>query len=134
MADVFAEHLNRGYKALKSAAAKTAGTADAWIMGFEASQVDVPHERQFRGFDAYQKAMDCLKPGDVVILPTPVAFRWVHFAYAIAKELNVFMEKPITVDGPTTSRMLQRGEDAAKKNLKVLLQRVPFCSRNTPSA
>jgi len=26
-----------------------------------ASQVDVPPERQFIGFDAYQKAMDCLK-------------------------------------------------------------------------
>src|ERR1022692_3923066 len=28
------------------------------------SQVDVPPGRQFLGFDAYQKAMDCLKPGD----------------------------------------------------------------------
>ena len=88
-------------------------------MGFRADQVDVPAERQFLGFDAYQKAMDCLKPGDVVILTTPVAFRWVHFAYAIAKGLNVFMEKPITVDGPTTRKMLQLGEEPAKKNLKV---------------
>ncbi len=63
--------------------------------------------------------MDCLKPGDVVILTTPVAFRWVHFTYAIAKGLNVFMEKPISVDGPTTRKMLQLAQDAARKNLKV---------------
>jgi predicted dehydrogenase len=31
----------------------------------------------------------------------------------------VFMEKPVTVDGPVSRRMLQLGEEAAKKNLKV---------------
>ena len=62
--------------------------------------VNVPKENQFIGFDAYRHAMDCLKPGDVVILTTPPAFRWVHFSYAIEKGLNVFMEKPVTVDGP----------------------------------
>ena len=119
MADVFDERLNRSYDALASAATKVAGSADAWVMGFKASQVEAPAERRFLGFDAYQKAMDCLKPGDVVILTTPVAFRRVHFTYAIAKGLNVFMEKPVSVDGPTTRRMLQLGEEAAKKNLKV---------------
>jgi len=119
MADVFPERLSRSYDALASAATKTAGSADAWLMGFKASQVEVPPERRFLGFDAYQKAMDCLKPGDVVILTTPVAFRWVHFTYAIARGLNVFMEKPVTVDGPTTRKMLQLAEEAAKKNLKV---------------
>src|SRR6202453_4144383 len=84
-----------------------------------ASQVDVPPERQFIGFDAYQKAMDCLKPGDVPIFATPPAFRWVHFAYAIQKGLNVFMEKPLTADGPTSKRMLKLGEEATAKNLKV---------------
>ena len=29
--------------------------------------VDVPGERQFLGFDAYRKAIDCLRPGDVEI-------------------------------------------------------------------
>ncbi len=84
-----------------------------------ASQMDVPQERQFIGFDGYRQAMDCLKPGDVVILGTPPAFRWVHFRYAIDKGLNVFMEKPVSVDGPTTRRMIALGEEAARKNLKV---------------
>ncbi len=84
-----------------------------------AGQVDVPPERRFLGFDAYRQAMDSTKPGDVVILGTPPAFRWVQFTYAIDKGLHTFMEKPVSVDGPTTRRMLKLGEQASAKNLKV---------------
>src|SRR5262249_3276301 len=104
MADVFTDKLARSYKSLKQ--------------GFD-KQVDVPDKRKFIGFDANQKAMDCLKPGDVVILTTPPAFGWVHFTYAIKKGLHGVMEKPISVDGPSTRRMLKLGEEAKKKNLKV---------------
>ena len=104
MADVFEKRLNDSYTGLK----KDKG-----------DQVEVPEDRKFIGFDAYQKAMDCLKPGDVAILSTPPAFRWVHFTYAIQKGINVFMEKPVTVDGPTTRRMIKLAEDAEQKNLKV---------------
>ena len=83
------------------------------------SLMDVPEDRRFVGFDGYQKAMDCLDPGDVVILTTPPAFRWVHFTYAIDRGINTFMEKPVTVDGPTTRRMIDLGERAKEKNLKV---------------
>ena len=79
----------------------------------------MPQDRKFIGFDGYKKAMDCLKPGDIVILTTPPAFRWVMFTYAIEKGLNVFMEKPVTVDGPTTRKMLKLAEEATAKNLKV---------------
>src|SRR5271166_3285238 len=84
-----------------------------------ASQMDVPRDRQFIGFDAYKKAMDCLKPGGIAIFATPPAFRWVHFTYAIDKGLNVFMEKPLTADGPTSKRMFDLGQQASAKNLKV---------------
>jgi predicted dehydrogenase len=104
MADVFYDKLENSYDTLVDS---------------HSSQVDVPDDREFIGFDAYKKAMDCLKPGDVVILATPPAFRWVQFTYAIQKGLNVFMEKPVTVDGPTTRKMLALGEEAKKKNLKV---------------
>jgi predicted dehydrogenase len=103
MADVFTDRLNSSYRAIKGSA----------------NQVDVPDSRKFIGFDAYKKAMDCLKAGDVVILATPPAFRWVHFTYAIQKGLHVFMEKPISVDGPSTRRMLKLEEESQKKNLKV---------------
>ncbi|MHB8900706.1 MAG: Gfo/Idh/MocA family protein, partial [Thermoguttaceae bacterium] len=105
MADVFEKKLAARHKSLSSQ--------------FSADKIDVPADRQFVGFDGYRKAMDCLKPGDVVILATPPAFRWVHFTYAIQKGLNVFMEKPVTVDGPTTRRMLELGKQAEQKNLKV---------------
>ena len=104
MADVFPERLNKSY---------------ATIKGKHPDKVNVPADQQFIGFDAYKKAMDCLRPGDIVILTTPPAFRWVHFTYAIEKKLNVFMEKPVTVDGPTSRRMLKLAEEATGKNLKV---------------
>jgi predicted dehydrogenase len=104
MADVFPEKLDRSVQALKKEPPE---------------KVDVSDDRKFIGFDGYKKAMDCLKPGDVVILATPPAFRWVHFSYAIQKGLNTFMEKPVTVDGPTTKRMIALGEEAKAKNLKV---------------
>lgn len=121
MADIFADRLERSYKGLIEAASdpRTDGSADSWVMGFRAEQVDVPPERRFLGFDAYKKAIDCLGPSDVVILTTPVAFRWVHFSYAIQKGVNVFMEKPVTVDGPSTRKMLALAEESAKKKLKV---------------
>lgn len=106
MADVFEKNISN----------KAASLQD--IDGIR-DKVDVPEDRRFVGFDAYKQAMDCLRPGDVVILATPPAFRWVHYSYAIEKGLNVFMEKPLTVDGPTTKRLLELNETALAKNLKV---------------
>ncbi len=83
------------------------------------AQVDVPPDRQFLGFDAYRHAMDSLNPGDIAIFATPLAFRGVHFNYAIQKRLNVFMEKPLTADGPTSKRMFALAQDASDRNLKV---------------
>jgi predicted dehydrogenase len=82
-------------------------------------KVDLPDDRKFLGFDAFKKAIDCLKPGDVAIMATPPAFRWPQFSYAIEKGVNVFMEKPVTVDGPSTRRMLELGKQSVDKNLKV---------------
>ena len=104
MADVFEDRLGPSYRHLKERFG---------------DKVDVPKERQFIGFDAYKKAMDCLRPGDIAIFATPPAFRWVHFAYAIEKGLNVFMEKPVTVDGPTTKKLLALAKKSVEKNLKV---------------
>lgn len=104
MADVFDFKLKSSYEALS---------------GQFKAQVDVPEERKFIGFDGYKRAMDCLKPGDVVVMASPPAFRWVMFKYAIERGLNVFMEKPVTVDGPTSKRMLELAKLSQEKNLKV---------------
>src|SRR5712671_3577073 len=105
MADVFENRLNGSFEGLKKSE--------------RADKVEVSDDHKFIGFDGYKKAMVCLKPGDIVILTTPLAFRWVHFTYAIEKKLNVFMEKPLTADGPTSKKMLKLAEDATAKNLKV---------------
>src|SRR5262245_2071884 len=82
-------------------------------------KVEVPDGSKYIGFDGYKHAMDALKPGDVVILGTPPAFRWVHFTYAIEKGLNVFMEKPVAVDGPSARKMFELASKSEEKNLKV---------------
>ncbi len=104
MADVFENRIKASYTNLSKK--------------FE-DKVDVPEDRRFLGFDGYKKAMDCLNPGDVAIFATPCGFREVHFTYAIKKGLNVFMEKPVTADGPSTRRMIKLAAEADKKNLKV---------------
>ncbi|MEX2114916.1 MAG: Gfo/Idh/MocA family oxidoreductase [Pirellulales bacterium] len=104
MADVFEHRLSTSHNALQNEYSE---------------RMDVPNDRKFIGFDAYKQAIDCLRPGDVAIFATPPAFRWVHFQYAIEKGVNVFMEKPVTVDGPTSKRMLELADRATAKNLKV---------------
>ncbi|MBD3674853.1 MAG: Gfo/Idh/MocA family oxidoreductase, partial [Planctomycetaceae bacterium] len=104
MADVFEGKMDTSFKTLK---------------GRNEEVVDVPEDRKFIGFDAYKHAMDALNPGDVVILTTPPAFRWVQFTYAIERGLNVFMEKPVCTDGPAARRMFELNEKAKAKNLKV---------------
>jgi predicted dehydrogenase len=105
MADVFQDRLNSSYNTLHN--------------GPRATQVDVPQARRFVGFDAYRHAMDALREGDVVILATPPAFRWPHFTYAIQKRLNVFMEKPVTVDAGSSQRMLALAAQSEQLGLKV---------------
>ena len=80
-------------------------------------RIDVPEERKFVGFDAYEKAM--AEDVDVVVLTTPPGFRPMHFEHAIAKGKHVFMEKPVAVDGPGIRKVLAAGEEAKRKNLKV---------------
>lgn len=85
----------------------------------EPDKVNVAPDRSFLGFDAYRKAIDCLGPGDVVLLTTSSVFRPLHFEYAVQKGVNVFMEKSFAVDSPGARRMLASSEESEKKNLKV---------------
>ena len=103
-ADLFEPRLQTSLKALKE--------------GF-ADKIDVPPERQFVGFDAYKKAIDCLGPGDIVLLTTHAAFRPMHFEYAVGKGVNVFAEKSFATDGPAVRRWLKAAETSERKGLKV---------------
>lgn len=106
MADAYEDRLQQSFAGLSGS-------------GEFAGKIDVPSDRKFIGFDAYKHAIDCLKPGDVAIFATPLAFRWVHFTYAIQKGINVFMEKPLSSDGAASRRLWNLADEAAAKNLKV---------------
>src|SRR5689334_3605898 len=104
MADVLQNRLNGSFKGLQ---------------GEHKDKVKVPDDNKFIGFDAYKKAIDVLSKGDVVILTTPCGFRPIMFKYAIEKGVNVFMEKPLTVDGVSSKKMLELNKLAVEKDIKV---------------
>ena len=80
-------------------------------------KVDVAGDHVFSGFDAYKKAID--SGVDMVVLATPPGFRPIHFEYAVKQGKNIFMEKPVAVDGAGIKQVLAAAEEAKKKNLKV---------------
>lgn len=104
MADVFPDRVQSSFKNLSNRFKE---------------KIDVTPERQFVGFDAFKKAIDCLSPGDVAMLTTHAAFRPMHFEYAVQKGVNIFFEKSFATDSPNTRRLLKAAEESEKKNLKV---------------
>ena len=80
------------------------------IKGEHPQKVEVPPERQFVGFDAYQHVLE--QDIDLVILATPPGFRPLHLEAAIAAGKHVFMEKPVAVDAPGVRRVLAAGREA----------------------
>ena len=69
----------------------------------------VPQDRRFVGFDAYRKAIDCLRPGDVAMLTGYSAFRPMQLEYAVEKGVNVFMEKSFAPDRARSAAADQGG-------------------------
>lgn len=102
MADAFEDQLTASLRGLSS---------------HYGDKVDVPKERQFAGFDAYQKVLetDC----DLVILATPPGFRPLHFEAAVKAGKHIFMEKPVAVDAPGVRKVLEATRQAKEKNLAV---------------
>ena len=82
-------------------------------------KVDVSEDRKFIGFDAYRKAIDILRPGDVAMCTTRAYIRPTHVEYAVKKGINVFMEKPFATDPGGLHKVLRAGEEAEKKNVKI---------------
>lgn len=103
MADAFQDRLDSSYKLL----AEKFG-----------AKIDVPKDRQFVGFDAYEKAIAL---ADVVLLVTPPGFRPMHFEEAVKQGKHVFMEKPVAVDSPGIRKVLAAAEIAKQKKLNVVV-------------
>src|SRR6516225_10211057 len=68
-------------------------------------QVDVPPERQFVGFGAYENVL--ASDINYVILATPPGFRPWHLKAAVEAGKNIFAEKPVAVDGPGIRSVLE---------------------------
>lgn len=83
-----------------------------------AEKIDVPEDRRFVGFDAYQKVID--SGVDVVLLCTPPHFRPEQFRAAVAAGKHVFCEKPVAVDAQGVRSVLATAEEAKKKGLSVV--------------
>jgi myo-inositol 2-dehydrogenase / D-chiro-inositol 1-dehydrogenase len=82
-----------------------------------AGKIDVPEDRVFVGFDAYEKAIAA--GPDVVLLATPPGFRPIHYAAAVNAGKHVFMEKPCCVDAPGFRSVMETNKLADEKGLKV---------------
>jgi predicted dehydrogenase len=104
MADLFEPKMTKSYAVLMQQYSKF---------------MDVTPDRRFLGFDAYRKAIDCLRRGDVMLQTTHAAFRAEHVAYAIEKGVHVFMEKSFAADPGGIKRLLQLAEAADRKNIKI---------------
>ncbi len=102
MADVFKDHLDEKLKYLSQFKEK----------------VDVPADRQFVGFGAFERLL-AVDDVNYVILATPPGFRPWFIKAAVAAGKSIFAEKPVAVDGPGIRMVLQANEDAQAKGLHI---------------
>ena len=82
--------------------------------------LEIPDEKCFVGFDAYEKVLD--EDINYVIIATPPHFRPVHFEAAVKARKNVFMEKPVAVDPVGARRIMQAGKQGRLKRYDNALQ------------
>ena len=101
MGDAFKDHLDASLKELSQ---------------FE-DKVDVPPERQFVGFGAFEKVL--ASDINYVILATPPGFRPWHLKAAVEAGKHIFAEKPVAVDGPGVRSVLETYEAAKAKGLAI---------------
>ena len=79
---------------------------------------EVPEDKCFVGFDAYQKVID--SGVDMVVIATPPVFRPEHFIYATEKGVHSFLEKPIAVDAKGYRTIMATAKQAVAKGLSVV--------------
>jgi predicted dehydrogenase len=113
MADAFRDRLDSCYKTITKE-----DMSDSGMKGSLKDKIDVPEERKFVGFDAYQKAIAL---ADVVILATPPGFRPIHFEEAVKQNKHIFMEKPVATDPAGVQRVLAAAAVAKQKKLNVVV-------------
>lgn len=81
-------------------------------------KVQVPPERRFKDFEAYQALIQ--SGVDVVLSCTPPAFRPQHLAAAVAAGKHTFLEIAAAVDAPGVRSVLESSETARRKGLAIV--------------
>ncbi|MDR2863083.1 MAG: Gfo/Idh/MocA family oxidoreductase [Puniceicoccales bacterium] len=81
-------------------------------------RTNVPQERCFSGFDAFEKVI--ASGVDLVILATPPHFRPLHMEAAIKAGVHVFAEKPVAVDPAGCRKVIAVSELAEQKKLSIV--------------
>ncbi len=103
MGDVFKDHLE---------------TSLGFLMKSQvADKVDVPEDRRFVGFGAFEKVL--ASDVNYVILATPPGFRPWHLKAAVAAGKHIFAEKPVAVDGPGVRMVFEAYEESKAKGLGI---------------
>jgi predicted dehydrogenase len=105
MGDLFEDRLNKSHDSLRAIPA---------LKG----KVDVPVEKRFTGWDAFQQVIE--SGVDSVLLTTPPHFRPMHIKAAIQAGKHVFAEKPVAVDAPGVRSVLKTCDLAREKGLSVV--------------
>jgi myo-inositol 2-dehydrogenase/D-chiro-inositol 1-dehydrogenase len=80
-------------------------------------KVAIPAERQFVGWDAYQKVI--ASDVNYIILASPPAFRPAHLKAAIEAGKHVFTEKPVAVDTAGIKQVFELADLAKGKGLGI---------------
>ena len=103
MADVFADQIESSLSTLKGSPV--------------GPRVEVANDQKYVGFDGYKGLIDNV---DLVLLTTPPGFRSIHFAYAVEKGKNTFVEKTMAVDGPGLRKFLETARISKEKGLSAV--------------
>ncbi len=103
MGDAFKDHLDT--------------SLDVLLKSKVADRVDVPEDRRFVGFGAFEKVL--ASDVNYVILATPPGFRAWHLKAAVAAGKNIFAEKPVAVDGSGIRMVLEVYKEAKEKGLAI---------------
>lgn len=111
MGDLFPDRLAQSLKSLTAPGKNGAVNPNA-------AKVNVPPERQFIGFDAYQKVLET--DVDIVLNAAPPHFRPMHLRATLEAGKNAFVEKPVATDPVGVRSVLESAALADKKGLSIV--------------
>ncbi|MBY0309235.1 MAG: Gfo/Idh/MocA family oxidoreductase, partial [Phycisphaerales bacterium] len=116
MGDVFQDRLDGCYRAIHDE-----------LQGLAKGKIDVPENRRFVGFDAFDRVLAC--DIDAILITGYPAFRPEQLRKAVGAGKHVFAEKPLAVDATGTRTVKAAAAEARAKGLCLV---VGFCWRYNP--